>query len=205
MLARRCPTGSFTVVGDLGQAKHPWSSSDWVDACSLIAPEHACRVERLTVNYRTPAEVMTVAAAVLARDRPDLAPPVAVRASGVTPRIVRPSSGQDIETAALALAAQEASIVAPGNVGVIRGESPKDPGSPSRRPRQAALQVLDQPIVELAITEAKGLEFDSVVIVEPANFSDAELYVAITRTTSRLTLLHEQPLPPVIPQELCVS
>ncbi len=205
MLARRCPTGSFTIVGDLRQAKHPWSPSDWADVCSLAAPGVPDRIERLTVNYRTPAEVMTLASAVLAHHRPDLDSPEAVRTTGVLPRIVTPSSGQDIVEAAQVLALQEAATVSPGNVGVIRSESRDDPSSPNRQVRRTALQVLDEPVVELTVMEAKGLEFDSVIVVEPANFSDAELYVAITRTTSRLTLLHDQALPTVIPQELCVS
>lgn len=200
MLARRCPSGSFTIVGDLGQAKHPWSPNDWVDACSLAAPEHPCRVEKLTVNYRTPAEVMTLAAAVLAKHRPHLVPPTAVRTSGVVPRIAAPPPGQDIATAARALAAQEAATVNPGKVAIIRAELSSDPSWPCRR---ASPEILDQPIVELPITEAQGLEFDSVIIVEPANFTAGELYVALTRTTSRLTLLHDRPLPTVIPQELC--
>ncbi len=204
MLARRCPTGSFTIVGDLGQAKHPWSPANWVDACSLAAPEHPCRVDQLTVNYRTPAEVMALAAAVLARHRPHLVPPTTVRKSGVVPRIAAPAPGQDLATAARALATEEAAAVNPGNVGVIRAPAPREPPSSGRPTRPASPEVLDQPIVELSIADAKGLEFDSVIIVEPANFSAGELYVAITRTTSRLTLLHDRPLPAVIPQEVCV-
>lgn len=199
MLARRCPTGSFTIVGDLGQAKRPWSPSSWAEVCSLAAPEHPGRVEQLSVNYRTPAEVMTLAAAVLARHRPDLEPPAAVRASGILPRIVSTSSGQETEAAAHALALQEAEAVHPGTVGIIRAK-PTDGGSELTEPH-----VLDQSIVELSIEEAKGLEFDSVIIIEPAAFSEAELYVAITRTTSRLTLVHRRELPSFIPRELCAA
>ena len=203
MLGRRCPSGSFTIVGDLGQAKHPWSTNDWVDAGALAAPEVPCRVHQLTVNYRTPAEVMTLAAAVLAQHRPQLVPPTAVRMGGVVPRIVTLDPGQDLAAAARILAADEAAIVNPGKVGVIRADRLTNPGAPGRRSRPASPDVLDQPIAELLITQAQGLEFDSVIIVEPADFSGGELYVAITRTTSRLTLLHGQPLPPVIPQEMC--
>ena len=203
MLRRRCPSGSFTIVGDLGQAKHPWSTIDWVDACALAAPEGPCRVHKLTVNYRTPAEVMTLATAVLAQHRPHLVPPAAVRMGGVAPRIVTLDRGLDLAAAARRLATEEAAIVNPGTVGVIHADSPTNPGSPGRHAPQASPEVLDRPIAELAITQAQGLEFDSVIIVEPADFSGGELYVAITRTTSRLTLLHGQPLPAVIPQDMC--
>jgi DNA helicase IV len=204
MLARRCPTGSFTIVGDLGQTKHPWAPEDWADVCSEAAPEHPCRVEKLGVNYRTPSEVMALAASVLAHHRPDLAPPIAVRSGGIPPRVATVGRGQDVVSAVQALASQEAATVNPGTVGIIRSEAPAEPRRPARQTRQTWAEPLDQPIVELAITEAKGLEFDSVVIVEPADFSPGELYVAITRTTSRLTLVHQRPLPAVIPEDLCI-
>lgn len=204
MLARRCPSGSFTIVGDLGQSKYPWAYSDWADVCSIAAPEHPCRVQKLTVNYRTPAQVMSLAAAVLAYHRPHLAPPTAVRAGDRPPRIATVPPGEDISTAARALASQEATAVAPGTVGVIRSQPHPDPRSRQPRPsRPSSPAVLDQPVVELDINQAKGLEFDSVIIVEPADFSPGELYVAITRTTSRLTLLHQLPLPTVVPEEMC--
>jgi DNA helicase IV len=205
MLARRCPTGSFTIVGDLGQSKHPWCPEGWDQVCSLAAPDHPGRVETLTVNYRTPAEVMGVAAAVLARYRPDLAPPTAVRSTGVPPRIVPTAPGERAATTARALAGEEAVTVSPGKVGVIWAGAPDDRSSPARRGPTSSPMALDQPVVELTITEAKGLEFDSVVIVEPADFSGAELYVAMTRTTSRLALVHEKALPPGIPADMCTT
>lgn len=198
MLSRRCPTGSFTIVGDLGQAKHPWSPSSWADVCSLVAPEIPGRVEQLTVNYRTPAEVMTLAAKVLAQYRPDLDPPTAVRECGTFPRIVATLPGQTVEALAKAIAVEEAAAVDPGNVGVIRANPSEDARSSGSSAGPTGPQVLDASVIELTIDEAKGLEFDSVIIVEPAHFSDAELYVAMTRTTSRLTLLHEGLVPSVI-------
>lgn len=202
MLARRCPTGSFTIVGDLGQSKHPWCPDDWGEVCALAAPDHPGRVETLTVNYRTPAEVMSLAAAVLARYRSDLLPPTAVRSTGVPPRIVPAAPGQDALGTARALATEEAATVSPGTVGIVRAADAHDVGSLAGGGRVSSPKALDQPIVELSIAEAKGLEFDSVVIVEPADFSDAELYVAMTRTTSRLALVHGKDLPPSIPAEI---
>jgi superfamily I DNA/RNA helicase len=87
-------------------------------------------------------------------------------------------------------------------VGVIRARPSNDSGSLGNPIRPTEAQVLDESVIELTIGEAVGLEFDSVIIVEPARFSEAELYVAMTRTTSRLTLVHAQPLPSVIQEEL---
>ena len=132
MLARRCPSGSFTIVGDLGQAKHPWSPNDWVDACSLAAPEHPCRVEKLTVNYRTPAEVMTLAAAVLAKHRPHLVPPTAVRMAASCPGSSPCPPDKTWLQPLGRSAAEEAATVNPGKVAIIRAELSSDPSGPCR-------------------------------------------------------------------------
>ena len=96
MLARRCPTGSMTLVGDLGQAKQPLVGHRLVPVCALAAPQAPHRALELTVNYRTPEEVMRLAASVLAEVAPELRPPAAVRTLGQGPGChlcVRPPVG----------------------------------------------------------------------------------------------------------------
>ncbi len=186
MLARRCPTGSMTLVGDLGQAKHNWSATSWSAVCALAAPEVPHRVLELTVNYRTPEEVMRLAASVLAEVAPDLRPPVSVRTSGQDPVVTAASADRLVESAREA-AQCEALTVAPGKVAIIF-----PPGAVG----DVDVDVLDQTVAELDVERAKGLEFDSVVVVEPAAHSAGELYVALTRTTRRLVLVHSRPLPP---------
>jgi DNA helicase IV len=185
MLARRCPTGSMTLVGDLGQAKHPWSATNWSAVCALAAPQVPHRVLELTVNYRTPEEVMRLAASVLAEVAPDLKPPVAVRNSGQQPIMISASADRLAESARRA-AQREALAVAPGKVAII---------FPPGVVGDVGADVLDRNVAELDVERAKGLEFDSVVVVEPAAHSAGELYVALTRTTRRLVLVHSQPLP----------
>ena len=188
MLARRCPTGSMTLVGDLGQAKHPWSATNWSAVCALAAPQAPHRALELTVNYRTPEEVMRLAASVLAEVAPDLRPPAAVRSSGQDPVVISTSAHRLVESAREA-AQHEAGAVAPGKVAIIF-----PPGAVG----DVDADVLDRTVAELDVEWAKGLEFDSVVVVEPAAHSAGELYVALTRTTGRLVLVHSRPLPPCL-------
>ena len=188
MLARRCPTGSMTLVGDLGQAKHPWSATSWSAVCDLAAPQAPHRALELTVNYRTPEEVMRLAASVLAEVAPDLKPPTAVRSSGQAPVVTSTSTYRLVESAREA-GQHEAVAVAPGKVAIIF-----PPGAVG----DVDADVLDRTVAELDVEWAKGLEFDSVVVVEPAAHSAGELYVALTRTTGRLVLVHSRPLPPCL-------
>jgi hypothetical protein len=185
VLARRCPNGSMTLVGDLGQAKHPWSARSWSAVCALAAPTAPHRVVELTINYRTPEEVMRLAASVLAEVAPDLQPPAAVRSCGEDPVVV-PTAADGLATAGREAAAREAAAVAPGRVALIH---------PPGRVGEIGIDILEGAIAELDVERAKGLEFDSVVVVEPAAHSLAELYVALTRTTRRLVLVHSRPLP----------
>jgi hypothetical protein len=185
MLARRCPTGSMTLVGDLGQAKHSWSARSWAAVCAQAAPHVPHQVVELTINYRTPEEVMRLAASVLADFAPDLQPPAAVRTSGENP-VITLTSADRLADSAREAAQQEAALVAPGKVAVIH---------PPGEVTAVDADILDRAVADLDVERVKGLEFDSVVVVEPAAHSAGQLYVALTRTTRRLVLVHSQRLP----------
>ena len=90
MLARRSLSGSMTVVGDIAQATGPWAPESWDDVTRHLSPQRATRLVELTVSYRTPAEVVAVAAQVLAVAAPGIAPPRPVRQSGSPPASSRP-------------------------------------------------------------------------------------------------------------------
>jgi DNA helicase IV len=178
VLIRRCPTRSFTVVGDLAQRHSTAGARSWAAALERYAPGRwTHRV--LTVGYRTPAEIMAVAADVLAAHDPGRAAPEAARSTGVRPwaRRVRPD---ELVAAARDEARDEAG--GPGSVAIIApGPFAEVAGATVLTPR-----------------EAKGLEFDTVVLVEPQRILDAgaaDLYVAISRATQRLGVLHTEPLP----------
>ncbi|MET8628811.1 ATP-binding domain-containing protein [Kitasatospora sp. NPDC004669] len=173
---RRIPTNSLTVVGDLAQTGSPAGARSWAEMLDPHLPGR-WREERLTVNYRTPEPIMALATAVLRTAAPDQQPPESVRPGTERPRAVLVPD-RDFATAL-------AELPTPGGtLGVI------------------APDALAPALGALTVTAAKGLEFDHVVVVEPANLSPRDRYVALTRATRTLTLLHHRPLPPELAEAL---
>ena len=194
MLARRVSGSSLTLLGDLAQGSMTWSPRRWTDvlACLGRSPEEATIVE-LAIGYRTPAEVLRVAEPVLRALDPTLTAPRAVRSVPERPRAVR-------GMAALAqVVAAEREALAAGTVAVICPPPLVAEVTAALRLEPATgADALDRPVVVLPVDGAKGLEFDAVVVVEPSQMSLPSLYVAITRTTRRLAVVHEAPLPPAL-------
>ena len=220
MLARRSLSGSMTVVGDIAQATGPWAPSGWDEIASHLTPAKEPRLVELTVSYRTPAEVVEVAAGVLAVAAPGVTPPRPVRSSGNMPILADASPG-DLAQRVAEVTEAEVAAVGQGRTAVLvprvlyaellrsLSERGLDAGDP-RDPRGVGLAA---PLVVLPAEEANGLEFDSVVVVEPALVAAGDtagtegtpvpttrglrtLYVALTRPTRRLAVVHSMPLPP---------
>ncbi|MEY2474246.1 MAG: hypothetical protein QOK28_3575 [Actinomycetota bacterium] len=186
MLSRRCPTGSFTIVGDLNQASGASEASAWTHVTRTINDDRDAHVLTLEVNYRTPEEIMRVATEVLRAADSPVDPPRSVRSSGEEPSVVRVETFDDALAAARARAADE---VASSDAGTVVVLVPRE-SAPVVGP-----EALDQRVVEMGVDQARGLEFDSVIVVEPGRFETHELYVALTRATARLTVVHSEPLP----------
>lgn len=176
VLMRRCPIRSFTVVGDLAQRRSSAGATSWDAMLKPYVPNRWV-YRPLSVNYRTPAEIMTVAAALLAEFAPGVQPPESVRACGVQPwskRVTEAELPAAIAEFARDEAEREGTSVVIGPAGMA-GTVPA--------------------------SETKGLEFDAVLVVEPQRImadggrGAAELYVALTRATQRLGVLHLGPLP----------
>jgi DNA helicase IV len=172
VLLRRCPTRSITAVGDLAQRSAPAGAHAWAD---VLGPHLGSRwtYRTLTVNYRTPAEIMALAAGVLAEFAPDRQPPESVRTTGEEPwqRTVPAVEVRGIVEA-------EAARLGRGTLAVIAADREGLTGLPAE---------VHTPV------SAKGLEFDAVVIVDPERIrvhNPADLYVSMTRATQRLGLLH---------------
>jgi hypothetical protein len=206
MLLRRCPTRSMTVVGDVAQTGAPWGAGSWARALDPHAPGR-WRVAGLTVNYRTPAEIMAVAADVLAAVDAGLEPPRSVREAGTAPWHLELDPAE-LPARLPEVVAAEAAAVGDGKLAVV---VPAARASELGRLLAAALPaataaaqgpaVLDAPVAVLTVAQAKGLEFDAVVVVEPAEILGGsprggnDLYVALTRATARLGVVHSGPLP----------
>jgi DNA helicase IV len=209
MLTRRSLAGSMTVVGDIAQATAPWSPSSWDDIVEHLPRRRPARTVELTVSYRTPAEVLAVASRVLAVAAPELTPPTPVRRTGVEPRMLRvegldgPATTADLARVVAQAAAEEVEAVRPGRVAILAPESVRGAlaealdaaGTPVVDARDMRRGGLSEPLVLLGADSANGLEFDSVVVVEPAVIAGETarglrtLYVALTRPTQRLTVV----------------
>ncbi len=204
MIARRCPSGSMTIVGDLGQATGPTAPNDWDEVVAQLPRRRDLRVATLTVNYRTPAEVMEIAARVLAEAAPDIVAPVAVRRAGIDPVFSRVEP-DDVTGATVRATLAEVAEVGAGKVALVAPAALLGGLAGALGPDLARTgtdaAVLDAKVAVLAPEMAKGLEFDSVVVVEPAQVvaESAQglraLYVALTRTTRRLRVISSEPLP----------
>lgn len=168
-LLARCPSRSFTVVGDRAQARREFTES-WGERLERLGMRDV-RVASLRVNYRTPAEVMAVAGPAIREALPDANVPSSVRESGIPIRHGGLGEVDDVLDAWLASH--------PDGVAAVIGDSAFAP-----RPRVRALTP----------ESAKGLEFDLVVLVRPEAFGDGRIgavdrYVAMTRTTRELVVL----------------
>jgi DNA helicase IV len=215
MLGRRSLSGSMTIVGDIAQATGGWAPSSWNQVVEHLPVRRGWRLSELTVNYRTPSEIMELAGVILEQFAPGMRAPEAVRSVGEGPQIVSvsgdapfPSAALPAEVARVATAelGRIGAADSSGTVGVVVPESLLRPVAASLLEAglpfgQAAAGALDFPVALLGITDAKGLEFDSVVVVEPSRLVAESpqglraLYVAVTRATQRLVVVHAEGLP----------
>jgi DNA helicase IV len=189
MIGRR-GAGSFTILGDIAQATGPVPYEGWGELLPYLPGGEDASIEELRHAYRVPREIMALALPLLERIAPGTEPPLAYRVGAAPPRILQaePALARAFEEAAR-LASEEgllALIVPPSLRG---GETPS---------------LFDETRVPLLTPrEAKGMEFDHVVVVEPAAIVDEalggqglrELYVALTRPTRTLVVVHARPLP----------
>jgi DNA helicase IV len=208
MLSRRSLNGSMTVVGDIAQSTGAWAHASWDEILEQLPKRRPARRAELTIGYRLPGPNMVLAAKVLALAAPGLKPPSSVRQTGDHPRFVAVEPG-GIGAAALAAARAERDIVDPGSVAVIVPDSLLGPVSTAFEEAgvefgRAARNGLNTQITIVPVSLVKGLELDATVVVEPAAILEEEvqgaraLYVALTRATKRLVLVHERPLPEVL-------
>jgi DNA helicase IV len=178
MVARRAREGALTILGDVAQATGAVRYARWDEVLPHLPRGDEATVEELRHAYRVPREIMELALPLLDTIAPDVAAPVSYRTGADAPAVRRVDP-----TRLLPEAFRAAGDAPDGLVAVIVPEQLFD-AVPS-----------DELVPVLTPREAKGLEFDHVVVVEPALIDLRELYVALTRPTKTLVVVHARPLP----------
>lgn len=202
VLARRSDFGSLTVLGDLAQGTTPWAARNWPEHLAHLGKPEAT-VAPLTTGFRVPAAIVAVANQLLAHLDAQVPPARSLRGDGE----LRVSRVSEI-TAGVVTAVRQA-LRAPGSIGVISTDAAvpalrralSEAGIPTAEPEEADGA---RRVTVLPAAIAKGLEYDQVIAVEPADIVAAEsrglhrLYVVLTRAVSRLHIVHTHPLPPAL-------
>jgi DNA helicase IV len=201
-VARRCPSRSMTVLGDLAQATTPGAQSSWDDVVVHLGSPATASIEVLELGYRVPGPILDVANRLLPIVAPGVRPARSVRADGDPPTIVGVDPGElpgrtGAVVAALAGLWGSVGVIAPiglhGPIGDSLAAAGVAYGTGERGGLGGVVTLLGPP-------EAKGLEFDAVVVVEPGAVFDDErggrlLFVALTRAVQELVVVHAAPLP----------
>ncbi|MCW2902883.1 MAG: putative binding protein [Streptosporangiaceae bacterium] len=203
-IGRRCATGSATVLGDIAQGTTPAAATDWTTLLGQLGKPGA-RLQVLEQGYRVPRQIIEYAGRLLPHIAPELAPPTSVRQvpGALEVRAVPPEK----LTGAVVLACQEA-LAGFGSVGLIAADdrvpdlsAALEAGGLEHVRLDATGELGGARLVLTPASQVKGLEFDHVVVAEPAEIVDAEplglrrLYVVLTRAVTHLCVLHGRPLP----------
>ncbi|WP_194924544.1 HelD family protein [Catenulispora pinisilvae] len=226
-VGRRCSTGSLTVLGDIAQGTTPWATPSWAETLKHLGKPEAL-IEELTLGFRVPRQIIDFAAKLLPDAAPGLLPPTSVRQQGGALEIDAVPDQADL-VEAMVTAAQLALELQEGSVGLITadaraadvaaalatagvehtvlGSEPAAPAIEGATETEAELvesllaDTVGPRLVVVPATLAKGLEYDQVLVLEPAEIVAAEprglrrLYVVLTRAVSRLHVVHSAPLP----------
>jgi DNA helicase IV len=204
-IGRRCETGSATVLGDLAQGTSPCATASWPEMLGHLGKGDA-QLRVLETGYRVPRQILDFANRLLDQIAPALTRPASLRHDPGALDIVAVAPGR---LASSLSAACTGASARPGSIAVIAAD--EQVAALSRMLHAAGIghAVLDGASAEarltiVPVTLAKGLEFDQVIVVEPARITAAgsrgphRLYVALTRAVSRLTVLHAEPLPALL-------
>lgn len=205
-LRRRCPTGSMTVLGDLAQATGPHTYAAWDRLGRLFSGEGDWRVAELNTSYRVPAQIMEFVAPLALAVAPSLPYPVAVRrADGEAVRLVPTTPGELLDEAVTRVTRLVGTDDgrSPRSVAVIVPDDSHWLDEVRQHVERADCMTPErlQAVSVLAAAQAKGMEFDHVLVLDPTTIADRgpaglrQLYVALTRSTQTLTVLHTSPLP----------
>lgn len=206
MVSRRSLNGSMTIVGDIAQATGTWDRQSWDAIIDQLPQKRPPERRELTTGYRIPAPAMKLAARVLSAAAPGLAPPVAIRNDGAEPVVRR---ADDLGAGLAEAVRGELAEIDTGNLAVIVPRSLINPVGAALQEAGisfggATRSGLDHQVTVVPVQLVKGLEVDAALVIEPARIVREErqgmraLYVALTRATKRVGILHSEDLPPVL-------
>jgi len=196
MLARRCPAGSMSILGDLGQATGAWAHDDWAEVLEHLPQPDGSRIDELTLGYRVTKAITELSSRILAEAAPQLLAPRSVRRE--EGEVTFAHSGDLVEGAveaakAMLAEATAAALIVPDDlvddVEAALATAGIDFGDAD----------VDHALTVVPVSQSKGLEFEGVVVLEPAAIVEQGglrlLYVAVTRAMRLLTIVHAAPMP----------
>ncbi len=202
MIARRSPSGSITVLGDLAQATGPWAYSDWAEVRAHLPVTAPLHHDELTLGYRAPGRVLDFASRLLPVAAPGVGPTSSIR-TGRTDPALHAVPVEELAPTALSearrLTGEHAmvAVIAPTELVSALARLARHEADVGLLERDS----MTRPITIVPAPSVKGLEFDAVVVVEPAAIAGDDrrglrlLYVAMTRPIQHLSIVHAQPLP----------
>jgi DNA helicase IV len=207
MASRRSLNGSMTVVGDIAQATGALAPDTWDDVTRHLPDFKGSRIIGLSVGYRIPDAIMQLANRVMMAATPGLRAPTSVRAGDERPEFVRVATPDALHDELVIVTRQMAAEMPGASLAVVADDPMVDPICAAFRAAgiehgKATRSGLSQGVTVVPVTVVKGLELDGVIVVEPAAIVAGEqqglraLYVALTRSTKRLTVVHALDLPP---------
>ena len=206
MATRRSLNGSMTIVGDIAQATGPLAPARWAEVLEHLPERRPSRVIGLSVGYRIPGQIMELANRVMAVATPGLRSPQSVRVGDEPPRIVRAESPALLGDTVIAEVRRLATDLPAGSIGVVTPDHLLDELSAQFERAgvehgSATMTGLDSGVTLVPVSVVKGLELDAVIVVEPSLVVSGQphglraLYVALTRATQRLSVVHAEDLP----------
>ena len=205
MISRRSLNGSMTIVGDIAQATSVHAPASWREVLAYLPKKTPPRIIGLTVGYRIPKQIMDLATRVMLAAAPNQVAPVSVREGDASPKFVRCSSGELLAK----LVDETNNLVAElsdGNVAIVCPDEMTEEiclalDNAKIAYGRAGAAGIEYGLTVVPVSVVKGLELDGVVVVEPAKIVAAQmhglraLYVALTRSTRRLSVVHSEALP----------
>jgi len=205
MISRRSLNGSMTIVGDIAQATSAHAPASRQEVLAHLPKKNPSRIIGLTVGYRIPKQIMDLATRVMQAAAPSQVSPVSVREGDQAPKFV---NCQSSELSARLISETKSLVdeISDGNIAIVCPDEMTEEvcrvlDSAKISYGRAGSSGIESGLTVVPVSVVKGLELDGVIVIEPARIVAAQthglraLYVALTRSTRRLTVLHSQPLP----------